>query len=185
MSNNVLIVSGHPDLRQSLANCTILDEVATQLPQAQIRCLDQLYPNYQIDVLAEQAALQQADVIVWQFPFSWYALPALMKVWLDTVFVHGFAHGSTAVLGGKKWIVSFTTGAPEVAYSPDGLMKHAISDYLATFESTAILCGLDLQPAIYTCGISYISRDDETAVNQQKDMAKAHAQRLIDAILKA
>lgn len=40
-----------------------------------------------------------------------------MKQWLDEVFVHGFAHGSTAKLGGKKLILSFTTGAPQALYT--------------------------------------------------------------------
>ncbi|MCF7098999.1 flavodoxin family protein, partial [Klebsiella variicola] len=29
---NILIVSGHPDVNHSVANATILDEVATALP---------------------------------------------------------------------------------------------------------------------------------------------------------
>lgn len=182
MQKNILIVAGHPDLSRSLANRTILDEVAAQLPQAEIRKLSELYPDYRIDVAAEQAALQNVDVIVWQFPFSWYALPGLMKVWLDEVFLHGFAHGSTAKLGGKKLILSFTTGAPEAAYARDGFMQHTVEDYLAAFESTAILCGLDLQPAVYTCGIGYTTRGNEAAIAAQREAAKAHAQRLLAAI---
>ena len=42
---NILIVSGHPDLNHSIANATILDEVATALPDAEIRRLDWLYPD--------------------------------------------------------------------------------------------------------------------------------------------
>ena len=44
---NVLIVSGHPELDTSIANQTILSEVAQALPEAEIRRLDTLYPNYQ------------------------------------------------------------------------------------------------------------------------------------------
>ena len=110
---HILVVSGHPDLNHSIANATILDELATALPDAEIRRLDWLYPDGKFNIAAEQESLLQADVIVWQFPFSWYGLPGLMKQWLDEVFVHGFAHGSTAKLGGKKLILSFTTGAPQ------------------------------------------------------------------------
>lgn len=98
---NILIVSGHPALIHSVANATILDEVATALPDAEIRRLDWLYPDGKFNIAAEQESLLKADVIVWQFPFSWYGLPGLMKQWLDEVFIHGFAHGSTAKLGGK------------------------------------------------------------------------------------
>ena len=97
-----LIISGHPDLSTSVANQTILEELEKALPDAEIRKLDQLYPDAVIDVEAEQKALLEADLIVWQFPFWWYSLPWLMKKWLDEVFLHGFSHGSTAKLGGKN-----------------------------------------------------------------------------------
>ena len=104
---NILVISGHPELTHSVANATILDEVETALPDVEIRRLDRLYPDGKFNIAAEQKSLLRADVIVWQFPFSWYGLPGLMKKWLDEVFVHGFAHGSTAKLGGKKLILSF------------------------------------------------------------------------------
>lgn len=179
--HNVLIISGHPDLTTSVGNATILSDVALALPEAEIRRLDSLYGDYQINVADEQAALLKADVIVWQFPFSWYAMPGLMKLWVDVVFTHGFAHGSTAKLGGKKLIVSFTAGAPRELYSPEGFFGHDIEDYLAQFETTAALCNLELQAPVYTCGISYAGRD-EAKTAEQKALAKTHALRLIDAI---
>ena len=36
---NVVIVSGHPDLKTSFANKTILDEISARLPQVEIRKL--------------------------------------------------------------------------------------------------------------------------------------------------
>lgn len=127
---NILVISGHPELTHSVANATILDEVETALPDVEIRRLDRLYPDGKFNIAAEQKSLLRADVIVWQFPFSWYGLPGLMKKWLDEVFVHGFAHGSTAKLGGKKLILSFTTGAPEELYTVDSFFGHTIEEYL-------------------------------------------------------
>ncbi len=179
---NVLIVSGHPNLNCSLANATILDEVARELPEVNIRRLDELYPTYQFDINAEQQALLKADLIIWQFPFSWYSLPGIMKLWVDEVFVHGFAHGSSAKLGGKKLLLSFTTGAPELAYTTTGVFGHTIEEYLLQFETTAALCNLEYAGAIYTNGVSYASREDEEKRTAQKQSAREHAARLIDAI---
>jgi hypothetical protein len=179
---NVLIISGHPDLSTSVANATILDEVAKALPDAEIRRLDSLYPDYRFDIAAEQAALLQADVVVLQFPFSWYSMPGLLKLWLDKIFQHGFSHGSKGKLGGKKLLFSFTTGAPAVAYQKDGSMKHTVEDYFPAFASTAALCNLDFVPPIYTCGLSYTARDDDDAINAQKEQAREHAARLIAKI---
>lgn len=179
---NILIISGHPDLQHSLANAEILAEVEKSLPQAEIRKLDALYPNRRFDIAAEQDALLKADVIVLQFPFSWYSVPGLMKLWIDEVFVHGFAHGSTAKLGGKKLIVSFTTGAPAALYQKDGFFKHSVEGYLPQFETFAALCGLDYQQPVYTCGIGYTDRGNEEAVNTQKQQAREHAARLVAQI---
>ncbi|GAL26611.1 NAD(P)H oxidoreductase YRKL [Vibrio variabilis] len=35
----------------------------------------------------------KADVIVLQFPFYWYSMPALLKKWMDDVFSFNFAYG--------------------------------------------------------------------------------------------
>ncbi|HDW3730358.1 TPA: NAD(P)H-dependent oxidoreductase, partial [Escherichia coli] len=126
-------------------------------------------------------SLLRADVIVWQFPFSWYGLPGLMKKWLDEVFVHGFAHGSTAKLGGKKLILSFTTGAPEELYTVDSFFGHTIEEYLIPFETTARLCNLELLAPVYTCGISYADRDADK-IAQQKTLAREHASRLVELL---
>ncbi len=51
---NVLIISGHPNLNESIGNATILGEVAKVLPEAEIRFLDTLYPDYQIIRIAKE-----------------------------------------------------------------------------------------------------------------------------------
>ena len=177
----VLVISGHPNLSQSIANQTIIDSLASGLNSAEIRRLDRLYPTEQIDVSAEQQALLNADVIVWQFPFYWYSMPALMKKWLDEVFLHGFAHGSTAKLGGKKLVISITTGAPEVAYQEDAVIKHTMAQLVAPFESIAALCQLDLQNISYLNGVSYVGRNEEK-IAEQKQTARKYAEQLIQTI---
>lgn len=145
--SRVLIISGQPNLAQSTANTLIIQEVQKQLADVEVRRLDELYPDYQIDVLAEQDALSRADVIVWQFPFYWYSTPALFKKWIDDVHTHGFAYGSTGnKLHGKKLIVSFTTGGSADDYSETGHEGMALSAFFPQFSQTAHLCGMDFLP---------------------------------------
>lgn len=180
---NVLIISGHPNLAQSIANTTIIKELESLLPNAEIRKLDQLHKHYEFDVQNEQQAIEKADLIVWQMPFYWYSMPALMKKWLDDTFTHGFAHGSTAKLAGKKLLISITTGAPENLYQQDGFFKHTIEDYLTGFETTAVLCNLDYQGAIWLNGVSYVGRDEQAIEKQQaKAKAKVYAKQLAEKI---
>ncbi|AMQ92473.1 NAD(P)H-dependent oxidoreductase [Aggregatibacter actinomycetemcomitans] len=179
---NVLIVSGHPDSNHSVANVEILQAVENTLPDVKIRRLDSLYPTYKFDIDAEQSVILEADVIVFQFPFSWYSVPSNEIVNRQS-FVYGFAHGSAAKIGGKKLIIS-TTGAPNEVYQKDGFFKHTVEDYLSQFETFATLCTLDYQALVITCGVSYAGRD-EAKVAAQKAMAPDHAARLVAVIDKA
>lgn len=180
---NILIISGHPNLSQSVANRTILEEVAKALPNVKIRKLDELYPNTQIDVATEQQALLDADVIVWQFPLHWYSMPALLKKYLDEVFVHGFAHGSTAKLKGKTLQISFTTGASGAEYAEGRAMNFPMEAFFPAFQQTANLCGLQFAEPIYSSGLMYVE-----GLSSAEDLARvqaestAHAQRLIQRL---
>ena len=123
--NKVLLISGHPRLDSSLANRMILADLEAKMDAPlTVRRLDTLYPDRRIDIAAEQAALMEADTIIWQFPMHWYALPALMKEWVDEVLSYGFAHGATGdKLRGKRLILSFTAGAPGETYAVGQRMK--------------------------------------------------------------
>ena len=90
------------------------------MPSAYIVNLDALYPDFNIDVEAEQKRLVEADTVIFEFPFWWYSAPSLMRRYFELVLSHGFAYGSTGTaLHGKRVIFSFTAGAPEAAYSPE------------------------------------------------------------------
>ena len=58
---NILIISGHTNLAASVANKTILETLNERLPEAEIVKLDELYPDFKIDVEAEQQKLLRAD----------------------------------------------------------------------------------------------------------------------------
>ncbi|TWI50505.1 NAD(P)H dehydrogenase (quinone) [Pseudomonas duriflava] len=43
------------------------------------------------DIVAEQARIDRADVLVLVYPVYWWSMPALMKGWIDRVFANGWA----------------------------------------------------------------------------------------------
>ena len=175
-----IVIAGHPDLKHSVANAAILDELGRAFPYMTIRKLCEVAPDGKFDVAAEQAALAGADLIVWQFPFHWYALPWLMKKWLDEVFVHGFAHGTGAKLAGKRLLVSFTTGAPEAAYTGKPGSVGDIRALVAVFDSIAKVCGLKYLGAMCVNGMSYAS--DAAGIARQQAQAREYAANLIARI---
>lgn len=132
-----VIILAHPNLAQSRVNAA-LAKAAESLPNVQVRDLYALYPDGNIDVAAEQAALEQAERIVLQFPMYWYSSPALLKQWQDDVLTYGWAYGSKGkALLGKELKVAISLGAPEADYQADGDMGHTVDEFLLPFEIMA------------------------------------------------
>ena len=177
---NVLIIAGHPELRDnSFANTLLLAHRERMLPTATVDRLGDLYPDYRIDVEAEQKKLVGADIIVLQFPIFWYSMPALLAKWMEDVFVHGFSHGATGkALTHKKLLLSFTTGAPASAYDA----SFPVEAMAERFVRTAGLTGMDYVGFIYTGGVSYSLRADEEKRTEMAAASHAHAKRLVEKI---
>lgn len=89
-----LLILAHPYYTQSIANKTIVNELIKTYPDLEVRDIFQLYPDYKIDVSAEQEALLRHDTIILQYPMFWFNMPAILKLWFDEVFTYQFAYGS-------------------------------------------------------------------------------------------
>ncbi len=44
------------------------------------------------DVVSEQQRIERADAVVLVFPVYWWAMPGLLKGWIDRVFANGWAY---------------------------------------------------------------------------------------------
>lgn len=145
-----LIVLAHPDLANSRTNAPLAAGVA-DLPGVVLRDLAALYPDGVIDVDAEQRALEAADTVVLQYPTYWYSPPALLKAWLDTVLVRGWAYGPSTpgVLAGKGLRVVTSTGGIEIAYASEGFHGWAFDDVLIPMRAIARRLGMRwLEPLV-------------------------------------
>lgn len=173
---NILIVSGHTDLNDSVANKKILAELSKRLPNAEIDYLSELYPDFKIDSKSEQEKLLKADIIVLQYPLFWFSMPSLLERWMEETFKHGFSHGSTGdKLKGKKLIVSLTTGADAEAYSD-------IDNFLNPIKTTCGFCQMEYVGNVVTYGVSYQIRNEKRSEIEEK--AVSHVERLLEVINK-
>ena len=181
---NVVIISGHPDLKTSLANKTILDEIAAQCPQAEIRKLDELYPDYKFDIKAEQAALEKADIIVFVYPMHWYGTPGLLKLYIDKVMEHGWAYGSQGTaLAGKAFLVSVTTGVPEAGFSAKGFVGHTVEELTFPVAKFAEMAKMDCKKIFSVNGmmcVPGVTTDEQKAA--LIDKAKKYADTIVECI---
>lgn len=77
------------------------------------------------DVAAERDKLLQSDLLIVHFPLWWFGMPAILKGWIDRVFVYGSVYRSqmrydTGICKGKKMLACITTGANQDSCSFNG-----------------------------------------------------------------
>lgn len=171
----VLVLYAHPRPDRSEINQPLF-ETAQNVQGVTAVDLYAEYPDFDIDVDAEQARLRDHDVIVFQHPFYWYSAPAIMKEWQDLVLEHGFAYGLHGkALVGKTFMNVLSTGAKPEAYSTDGLNHADIRSLLAPFEKTADLCGMRFLAPFVLFGAGRAAEDNRLNVhrNAYDDLLKA------------
>ncbi|MEI8633314.1 NAD(P)H-dependent oxidoreductase [Vibrio sp. PP-XX7] len=86
------------------------------------------------DIQQEQDKLRWADTVIFQFPFWWFSMPAIMKGWFERVYAYGFAYGygehsdthwgdryGEGNLAGKRAMLIVTMGGWASHYSQRGI----------------------------------------------------------------
>lgn len=71
------------------------------------------------DVRKEKQRLEEADLIVFQFPLWWFTCPSMLHAYFERVLLPGWSHYTDKpALKGKKVLISVSTGAKEEDYVP-------------------------------------------------------------------
>ena len=137
-----------------------------------------------LSTLAEQEKLLKADVVVLQFPIYWFSMPSILERWIEDVFLHGWAYGSTGdKLKGKVLIDSFTTGSPETAYQKGGAVGHTMDEFLVKTPVIAGFCGMKYAGRVYSGGMAWMALGaNEAAKEQVRAKAAVHAGKLVKLI---
>ncbi|MDR3400611.1 MAG: NAD(P)H-dependent oxidoreductase [Pandoraea sp.] len=140
------VIVAHPRWRDSRVNRRLL-EAARSIAGVDVNDLYSTYPDFSIDVAAEQRRVTRADLIVLVHPIYWYSMPPLQKLWLDEVLSWGWAYGHDghALANKDLWLVA-STGGPVSSYRPEGYNQHDFSAFLPAYEQTARLCGMRFLP---------------------------------------
>lgn len=70
-----LVLVFHPDMTASRVNRALAEQAERLGGDIVVRRMYDIYPDFHIDVAAEQQALTAADRIVLQFPMYWFSTP--------------------------------------------------------------------------------------------------------------
>lgn len=169
----IVVIAAHPHREHSRITHRMIATAAAVGARVEVRDLYRLYPDFTVDIAAEQAALAAAQLVVWMHPIHWYGMPPLAKLWLDEVFGFGWAYGpgGRALRGKDLWLVTSTGGTAD-AYRPNGHNRYFFESFLHPYEQTAALAGMRWLPPLVLHG-AHRASDDEV-----RDHAEVFAQRL-------
>jgi glutathione-regulated potassium-efflux system ancillary protein KefF len=149
----------HPALSRSRVNAALL-QAARQVEGTEVLDLYGTYPDYSIDIAAEQAALERAQRLVLVYPVHWYGMPALLKLWVDEVFQVGWAYGpGTSALQGKTLLTVVSTGGALDDYQPDAAHAAPFEAYLPAVRQFARYCGMGFETPMVLHGAHGVEAD--------------------------
>ncbi|WP_427024745.1 NAD(P)H-dependent oxidoreductase [Aureimonas ureilytica] len=130
------------------------------------------------DVVEEQRRVDKADVLVLAFPVYWWSMPAVMKGWIDRVFIQGWAFdddpgkGTTRRLGRLKGQVVAIAGADRGTYERRG--------YLDAMNAQ-IVRGIFAYCGIQPVGLELLHPMDQTGADEGLQQAADIGRRLASA----
>lgn len=116
------------------------------------------------DIRAELDKAFWCDLMILQFPLYWFSVPAIMKGWLDRVFVNGLVQGAnkkydTGGMKGRKAMLTLTTGCYREMMEPNGYLgdKNVILWHLNS--GALAYAGFDVLPPYIIWTLRYKSAE--------------------------
>ena len=95
------------------------------------------------DIQAEIEHVLNADLLVFTFPVFWFSVPAILKGWIDRVFISGPFYGGRRIyaaggLEGKRALAAFSLGGQPHMFGPGsihgdlelGMLRHFLQGAL-------------------------------------------------------
>ena len=126
------------------------------------------------DIVAEIEKLLWCDLLILQFPLWWFPVPAIMKGWIDRVFVNGAVYGSgrrydTGGLAGRRAMVVTSTAAYPDMCASDGLVG-ALDVILWPLQNGALAyAGCKVLPPFVSWSVNFV--DEATRLHYLDDYA--------------
>ncbi|BCG24575.1 NAD(P)H quinone oxidoreductase [Pseudomonas tohonis] len=115
----------------------------------------------QPDIQAEIDKVRRCDLLILSFPVYWYSMPALLKGWIDRVFVSGLFYGGRRIfdqggMRGKRALVCATLGGRERMFSAEGIHDDLRELFRPLLKGTLGYTGFDVLEPFFAYHVPYL-----------------------------
>lgn len=124
--NDILVILGHPKLKESKANKTMIEAIKHI---EGVKIMDIYSEDFSVDNYKKP--VEEASILVFQFPFYWASAPSEIKRWIDEMFV------SKLGVKGKSLLIATTTGSEYEAYRSGGRNGYTMDELLRPYQLLA------------------------------------------------
>lgn len=127
------------------------------------------------DIQTEVDKVLKADLLILNFPMYWTSVPAILKGWIDRVFVSGIFYGGKRFynhggMAGKKAMLSFTLGGRDHMFGENSIHGSLENLLLPIQRGTLAYVGFEVLPPFIAYHVPYISQEarQQMLVNYEK-----------------
>lgn len=139
----ILLLSCHPDIQKSFGNKALLNAVKDL---EGVTIMDIYKEEFTVDTYRK--AFDEADILLFQFPFYWGSAPSMLKKWSDEIFIQLIDNMAGK---GKKIMVALTAGAAKSEFCSTGYNLYPVETLVSPYHLQANFSGMGWLPpfAIY------------------------------------
>ncbi|QGF92997.1 flavodoxin family protein [Pseudomonas sp. CFSAN084952] len=124
------------------------------------------------DIQEELDKLLWCDLLVLIFPLFWCSTPAILKGWIDRVFVSGKVYGGKRFynhggLHGKRVLVSVTLGGQEHMFQPEGIHGSLRDMLKPLLQGTLAYSGMNVHEPFVGWHVPYVSTGQRLLLLEQ------------------
>jgi NAD(P)H dehydrogenase (quinone) len=116
--------------------------------------------------------VKACDLLILNFPLFWFSVPAIMKGWIDRVFISGIFYGGKRIyaqggMRGKKALVALTLGGREDMLSEGGVHGELSAMLKPVTQGTLGYVGMDVLPTFAAWHVPYLKPEQRAALMEQ------------------
>lgn len=116
--------------------------------------------------------VKACDLLILSFPIFWFSVPAIMKGWIDRVFISGVFYGGKRIyqqggMRGKKAMIALTLGGREDMLSEGGVHGELSAMLKPITQGTLGYVGMDVLPTFAAWHVPYLKPEQRAALMEQ------------------